>query len=297
MISDFISLFFYYFFKFLTKVLPKKLMDFKIWVLSILIYHIYRKYNKIINTNLTLTFPNLTKKEKNKIGRESIYNLLQVIIGFMRRSNISKEEFLKDIEVKNEDILKNALKENKKIILFTAHYSNWEVLPLVVTTYFNTPFSVIGRKLNSKAMDKILFKQREKFNIEMIYRKGAMKNSLKRLKENRPIGFLIDQHLGAKQGGIEVDFFGKRVFQSPAISILARQLDALIIPVFIETKDYKKHTITIYNPLETIKTQNKQEDIFKMTQEQSNFIEKIVKKEPAPWLWSHKKFKGFYLYE
>ena len=291
---DYLYISTYYIFEFLVRILPKSLMNKLLYRLSSFVYRIDKKHHDIINTNLDLAFNNtMSQSQKDIIGKHTFYNLLQTIIGFMRRGKIHKKELLKYITYKNEDILLNALKQEKKIIFITGHYSNWELIPPILTSKFGINLSIIGRKLDSEIMDKLLVRKREKFNVKMIYRQGAMKYAIKTLKENNALGLLLDQHISPKQGAIEVKFFNHRVYQSPAASILGRLTNAVIIPVFISTNNYNDYTLTFYPILPIIKTKNKEADIQKMTQAQSDIIEKVIYNKPDEWFWVHKRWKAF----
>ncbi len=292
---DYLYLFLYKLFSLLAKILPKKTMDFLLKGLAKFAYKVDKKHNHIINANLKLAFKDsLRKIERDKIGVRVFYNLLQTIIGFIKRDGKSKEEILKDIEFKNSYILQNAIDNKKKIIFITGHYSNWELLPLSVSAKFGINIVGVGRKLDSELMDRVLIKNREKFGIEMVYRKGGLKGIIKALKNGKAVGLLLDQHLGAKQGGVEINFFNHKALHSPSASILARNFQATLIPVFISTNNYKKYTITFYNPLPLIKTENKEQDIIDMTQAQAKITEDIIKEKPNEWFWVHKRWKGFY---
>jgi len=292
---DYLYLFLYKIFALLSKLLPRGFMDRLLMSISKFAYRFDRKHNHIINANLKLAFGDkLSQEKRDKIGVSVFYNLLQNIVGFMRRDSSSREEILKDIEFKNSYILEDALKSKRAIVLMTAHYSNWELLPVAVALEFNIDLVAVGRRLDSAVMDRILKRNREKYGVEMIYRKGAIKNLLKALRAGRVVGLLLDQHLGEKQGGIGVSFFGHKALHSPSASILARNLDAIIIPVFIHTTDYRKYEISFYKPIEPIKSKDKRLDILNMTQAQASITQSVIEKDPSQWFWVHKRWKGFY---
>ncbi len=80
----------------------------------------------------------------------------------MRRENLSKEQILRDVEFENPNILQTALDKGKRVIFITAHYNNWELLPIAVASKFNIKLvRFVGRKLDSKLMDRILKDSRE----------------------------------------------------------------------------------------------------------------------------------------
>lgn len=263
--------------------------------LSFLVYRLDKKHKHIINANLNLAFGDkLTQLQRDAIGKRTFYNLTQTIIGFMRRSGKSKEELLQNVTFKNGYILQNAIDNNKKIIFVTGHYSNWELLPPAITSKFGITLVGIGRQLDSLLMDKVLIKNREQFGVEMLYRRGGMKGSIKALREGKAIGLLLDQHLGARQGGIEVNFFNHKAMHSPAASVLARNFEADMIPAYISTDDYKHYVVTFYEPILFTKTDNKDADLLKMTQAQANIMQEVITNKPEEWFWVHKRWKGFY---
>ena len=292
---DYLYLFLYKIFALLSRILPRGLMDRLLMAISKFAYKFDRKHNHIINANLKLAFGDkLSQNRRDEIGINVFYNLLQNIIGFMRRDSSSKEEILKGIEFKNSHIFQKALEDKRAVVLITAHYSNWELLSIAVALKFNIELVAVGRKLDSPLMDRVLKRNREKYGVEMVYRRGAIKNLLKALKMGKVVGLLLDQHLGERQGGVEVSFFNHKALHSPSASILARSLDALIIPIFIHTENYKSYKITFYEPIELLKTENREADILKMTQAQALVTQKIIENDPNQWFWVHKRWKGFY---
>lgn len=281
----------FYLFKFLIWIVPDKWMIFLMKGLSSLIYKIDKKHRKIAQVNLDLAYGDtLPQEEKEKIIKEAYLNLGLLLVDFIKNQGISREALLKKVSFKNEEILQQALKEKRKIILITAHYGNWELLPLSIAAKFG-PLTGVGRKLDSPAMDRILNQNRQQFDIEMLDKKGAMKSMIQVLKNDRMLGLLVDQNTSENEG-ILVDFFGKPVRHTPSAAILARRFDALIIPAFITTEDHQKYQITFYAPIVTEKTEDKDKDIFASVQKQARITEEVIRKKPDGWFWLHQRWKN-----
>jgi KDO2-lipid IV(A) lauroyltransferase len=259
--------------------------------LALFIYTVDKKHRKIAHVNLELAYGDrISNEQKEKIVKASYLNLLLLLADFIKNQGISKEELLEKVTFENETVLSNALKNDKKIILITAHYGNWELLPLSLAAQFG-PLTGVGRKLDSNAMDQILNKNRQQFDIEMLDKKGAMRDMISVLKHDRMLGLLVDQNTSENEG-ILVDFFGKPVRHTPAAAILARRFDALIIPAFITTDDHFHYKITFYEPIETDKTEDKDKDISDSVQKQAKITEEIIRKKPEEWFWLHKRWKN-----
>jgi len=255
-------------------------------------YTISKKHQKIINTNLDIAFDKtLTKQEKKEYGISAFMNLLDATLGIISRDNMKKEDVLKNVTFEGEEIVKRYQDSDKKIIFVTGHQGNWELLSQAIAIRFDFTVVGVGRELDSKLMDKKLKENREKFNVEMVYKKGAMKGCIKALSQNKAIGILIDQSIRVNQS-IEVDFFGHPATHTPLASILSRKFDIDLIPAFISTKDYINYNIKIYEPIKSIKTEHHDEDLKNLTQAQANAMERAIKAHPKEWFWMHKRWKN-----
>ena len=289
--KDFFYVALFYSFKFLIWITPDKIMYYVSKGLSRLIYFFDKKHRKIAHVNLELAYGDrLSNKKKEKIIKASYLNLMLLLIDFIKNQGISKEDLLEKVTFKNETVLLNALKNDQKIILMTAHYGNWELLPLSLAAKF-APLTGVGRKLDSDVMDSILNKNRQQFDIEMLDKKGAMKDMIKVLRNNRMLGLLVDQNTSENKG-LLVDFFGKPVRHTHAAAILARRFNATIIPAFITTEDHKNYLITFYDPIWTDKTDDKDKDILESVQKQAKITEEIIREKPEEWFWLHKRWKN-----
>lgn len=281
----------FYTFKFFIWIIPNRVMDYIAKGLASLSYTIDKKHRKIAGVNLELAYGDtLSNEKKMKIIKATYLNLIYLLIDFIKNQGISKDELLAKVTFRNSEIITNAMHNDSKIILMTAHYGNWELLPLSIAAKFG-PLTGVGRKLDSDVMDKILSKNRQQFNIEMLDKKGAMRDMISVLKHNRMLGLLVDQNTSEKEG-ILVDFFGKPVRHTPSAAILARRFDALIIPAFITTEDHRHYEITFYEPIVTKKSEDKERDIFESVQEQAKMTEEIIRKKPQAWLWLHQRWKN-----
>ncbi len=282
----------YKFFGLILKLLPRDMMIKLMKGISWFAYTISKKHQKIINTNLEIAFGNsLSNKEKKAYGISAFMNLLDTTLGIIERDGMSKEEVIKNVTFEGEEIVKKYQDAGKKIIFITGHQGNWELLSQSIAIKFNLTLVGVGRKLDSDLMDKILKENRERFNVEMVYKKGAMKGCIKALGQNKAVGILVDQAIRPNQS-IEVDFFNHPVTHTPLASILSRKFEIDLIPAFISTDDYKNYHVKIYEPIKTIKTDNQEEDLTKLTQLQANAMQKAIEAHPKEWFWMHKRWKN-----
>lgn len=266
----------YYLFKVLFY-LGKKQYLHKIWWFFYY-FDFWRK--KIVFKNLDIAFPKKDKKEKIKIAKNFYKNFLKF---FEDAIIFNKDPNLLNIEIKNKTFLENVLKLNEPVILVTAHFGNWEILPKYIYYQCKKPIAIVMRKIDHPKIDDFFRKIRGNENIKII-QKNNIKETIKALKkEKRLVGILIDQYISYKRNP-KILFFKETRFNS-AVSRLSKSLNAVVLPVFIylekdkyivEFKEYKKFEATT---------------IEEFTKWQANTIENMIKKYPDQYYWFHNRWK------
>ena len=283
----------FYTLKFLIFILPSSLQKMLAKFLAFAFMKLKKKRFHVVMTNLDLAFGETkTKGEKLEIAKKCYYNFAKYLgINFILNQNTTKQKILKQVVFKNEHFLLDAIRSGRPIIVTTAHFGQWEIFPLAVAAHFG-PSSVLGRRLDSSVMDKILRANRAQFDVELIDKDGGAKDILKALKARRIVGILVDQNTAPKDG-IKVQFFGKDVLHTPAASVLAQKTNALIINAFIYQKGENLNEICFEEPID-ISTFDKEDAVQKATQMQCSACEEMVRARPEEYFWFHQRFKRFY---
>ena len=283
----------FYTLKFLIFILPSSLQRTLAKFLAFAFMKLKKKRFHVVMTNLNLAFGETkTKEEKLEIAKKCYYNFAKYLgINFILNQNTTKQKILEQVVFKNEHFLLDAIKSGRPIIVTTAHFGQWEIFALAVAAHFG-PSSVLGRKLDSSVMDKILRANRAQFDVELIDKDGGAKDILKALKARRIVGILVDQNTAPKDG-IKVKFFGKDVLHTPAASVLAQKTNALIINAFIYQKGENLNEICFEEPID-ISTFDKEDAVQKATQMQCSACEEMVRARPEEYFWFHQRFKRFY---
>ena len=270
--------FFYYGFKFVEKsieILPENSL---INILGNAGYLLDTKRKKVIFTNLNLAFPEKSKAQKKKIAKKVYKNFARNLIEFVKNKKLSKKKLLEKVEFVGFEKL------NYPVIFVTAHFGNWEILPIVFGSKFEK-INIVYRKLDNEKLNEEIIKSRKKFNVDVIEKKGALKKLISALKRKETVGILVDQNTAANEG-IETTFFGKKVLQTPSAAILSKKFNTPIAMAFALPKEDKWQII--------IKDVFYTDDIQKSVDRQSKVIEEMVRKYPDEYYWFHKKFKHFY---
>ena len=256
-------------------------------------YIFAKKTNKIIETNLNFVFENsLSQNEIKEIQKYSYFNMILWAQSLIENLDVTDEELKQTVQIENAHIIENLKKENKPIILISAHFGNIEMLSCYINR-FVIPLNQVARESNFEEIDEFIVKGREASGSKIIFKSGALKKLIRAMMQKEAVSLLIDQNINSKDGE-EVEFLGKKAYQTSSSALLARKFDAYIVPLAIFNQDNYKYKIKIYEPIIPIKTSNEDEDLKQISQLEANAISAIIKEDKKQWFWPHKRFKSHY---
>ena len=278
---------------FILKNLPKSLRRAFFRFVANLGYIFAKKTNKIIETNLNFVFENsLSQNEIKDIQKYSYFNMVLWAQSLIENLDVTDEELKQTVQIENAHIIEDLKKQNRPIILISAHYGNIEMLSCYINR-FVIPLNQVARESNFQEIDDFIVKSREASGSKIIFKSGALKKLIRAMMQKEAVSLLIDQNINSKDGE-EVEFLGKTAYQTSSSALLARKFDAYIVPLAIFNQDDYKYKIKIYEPIIPIKTSNEDEDLKNISQLEANAISAIIKEDKKQWFWPHKRFKSHY---
>ena len=250
-------------------------------------YAVNFKHRKIIKANLHFCFPQKSDEEIRTLTLNIYKNFAQFGFDMLKNQNATKESIKNLVSMDNMDILQKAFETKRVIVFTTAHYSCWELVPFIYASYFGG-ISVVSRTLDSKVMNDLLVKSRTKhFDVELIDKVGGAKKMLLAIKNKRALGILTDQDASDNESMV-LEFFGKKVNWVLGASVIAKKVDALLIPAFIYQKD-DKYAVRCFEAMDAA-THSKEE----LTLYQAKCCEEMISFKPDQYFFFHKRFKRFY---
>ena len=245
------------------------------------------KHRKIALNNIRNAFPEKSNSEHIEIAKNSFSNLGIVLLEFFQFEKIFKNH-KKILRIDGLDSAVQALENGKGVIFFTGHFGNWELLALESGVQ-KFEFLAVARPLKNKWIYKHIQKIRKKAGIEILDKKGIVRDVITALRANKCVGFVGDQYAGSN--GLFVDFFGRPASTTPAMATFARKTGAAIIPAFDHINPDGTHVTIVYPPVYVPQTDNSEKDIFDATQKLMKILENEIKKYPGLWLWAHRKWR------
>ena len=266
----------------LLRVLPLNISSFLMGRLASLIGPKLGVTKKAYN-NIKNAMPENNEKEILKIIKNMWENLGRVIGEYphLRKLLPGKNSKIQVFGKRNLFLVK---KTKTPAIFFSAHFANWEILPMV-SIKNGIPVLTIFRKPNNPIINLLIKFLRSDIPMAPKGKEGA-KKIIYSLKNGISIGLVIDQKMN---NGIEVPFFNRPAMTSDTLAQLCLKIKSLVIPVEVERIKNTNFKVTFHKPLK-ISENGKKKSPNKIMTEVNLIMEKWIRKNPGQWLWLHRRW-------
>ena len=197
------------------------------------------------------------------------------------------KKYIKDrkfIEVRNFDLIKNSISQNKGVLLFTPHLGNIEILINYLGSEFDT--TIPYTKPKNSSLDKIITKSRNDAGVKMVSADASgIRKILSALKEKKLVAIASDQ-VPKKGNGSFSKFFNNEIYSMTLLPKLQEKTDCMVHLMYCERKRNASGFVIHFQESIDLK-QGTQEGVDRMNIE----FEKCIMELPGQYSWEYKKFK------
>ncbi len=248
------------------------------------------KYRKdVVFKNLDIAFPEKSYPWKEEVYKSTISNIGRNIVEFLRMPYYYQSKEIKRIFSIEEgkDLLDKYREQGA--VLVTAHLGNWEIAGSGLTAY-SYPITALAYRQKNEKINAVIESIRKESGMEIIYHDQNLKTFLKALNQGRYIAFLVDQN-ALRHRGVFVDFFGLKASTVTFPAKLAVKYNKPILFSYCIYSENEKKYKAYIKEIHYKKSGNFEEDIKRLTQSYTKYIEEAVKRYPGQYLWTHKRWK------
>lgn len=258
-----------------------------------ILYHLVKYRRKVVRENLTSSFPNKNLKEIKKIERCYYRYLGDQIVETLKLLHISDKELIRRVKVTNYEAVNETLGAGKNAVLMMGHYNNWEWAQEITRYFIPEAFMAsIYHPLDNKDWDEIFKKLRSRWNAHIVPMAKAPRVLLN--KQNMPwvCGFIADAYTWHKNEDNWIEFLNHKTWFIYGPEEIGDKVGADFF--YLEMNRLKRgHYEIIFHPLPSIPDSSSltTDPSFPITRLFWKEFEKTIKRNPAYWLWSHKRWK------
>ena len=274
----------------LLKYISRQPLSVSRWIARILalIVNIFKvsKTSDVIRLNLEISLSELSTQERERITRAAIRNELMSYFEFFSIWGSSNQKNIERVhKVIGEDLLHDALAQNKGLVLIVPHFGTWEIMNAYVAQF--TSMTIMYKPVKNQAADQFVraARSREQANLVPTDESGV-RQIFKALKQGGTTVILPDHTPNV--GGEYIPYFGVPLATSNLSAKLIQKTKARALFLYALRNEDAGFDIHI----EAIDEKIYQGDVNQGTGIIINTIENLIQRHPEHYHWSYKRFRA-----
>ena len=256
-------------------------------IISLTLYYLVRYRKKVVEANLQSAFPEKSRSEIKKIEKKFYRYLGDQIVETVKLLHISPRQLQRRVTMSNIGVVNDSLREGKCAVVLMGHYGNWEWVQEITRELLpGTYMCSIYHPLKNKAWDDFSIRLRSRWHAHIVAMKKATRILLD--KDNRPwvCGFISDARPDVRHDENTVEFLNHKTRFITGPEIIGHKVgaDYFYLDMVRIKRGYYEIRFSRLQPSSTGQS-------FPHLREFWKEFEESIRKAPAYWLWSHKRWK------
>ncbi len=248
------------------------------------------KYRKgVIIDNLHKSFPQKSEAELHTIAAKYYSHLADLMVEAVKMLTISRKQLLKRYKCLNVELVEDFYKQNRSIILTSAHYNNWEYMVASLDMQIPHHGIGVGKRMSNKTFEKLAFKHRTRYGTEVCYADNV-RQVMERDLANKALSaymLLSDQSPNDAKKCYWATFLNQPTALIYGAEYFAKKYD---LPVLFYRVSKPKRGYYEVN-FEVITANPQQTPYGMITETIASKTEQAICHAPEFWLWSHRRWK------
>ena len=244
----------------------------------------YRK--KIVMQNLAHAFPEKTEAERAAIAHEFFIHFIDTWIETIRLLSMSRTSIERMISY-DYSLLQQYAARGQSVQLMAGHFMNWELINMSLPIHQPLVWVGIYMKLSSKAMERLFLKIRGRFGAVLVPAQVVRNGMDQYLQQPYLLGLGADQSPSKPAQSYWMYFLNQPTAFAvgPGRNACKRQLPVVFFWIERQRRGrYVFHLESMFDTAEGLTPE-------KLTQDFAQRLERIVRQQPANYLWSHRRWK------
>ncbi|MGE4132503.1 MAG: lysophospholipid acyltransferase family protein [Bdellovibrionales bacterium] len=257
--------------------------------LAFLWYDLFRIRRQVVEGNLALAFPDMSPKERVRLGRKNLRHIAMNLIEYSYLPFLNKKNVYRRFRFHNEELLQQALARGKGVLLMTLHLGNGD-LACAALALAGYPMTMVSKFFKLQWLNDLWFKMRERLGVKFVPPRDSSFVLLRSLRQGRAVIIPLDQFTGPPIG-VRTQFFGHETGTAAGLALMAERSGAPVLSVY--TVREKDGTHGVYFMREMPVRTSPEDTPEQITQRFNDELESFVKLHPDQWMWIHKRWKKF----
>lgn len=256
-------------------------------LLYLLLYRLVGYRKEVVRSNLKRSFPEKSRAELRTIERRFYQHLCDLIVESIKAFSLSRQQLLQRAKFRNPEVLQPYFDRGQSVVIASGHYNSWELA--AAGSHLQMAHQAVGiyAPIKQPFLNRRILASRQRHGMRMV--------AIKELKswvdnyQGVPMALLFatDQSPRRVKTAYWTQFLGQATGVMMGTEVYARRLDW---PVFWGRVEKVKRGHYEFS-CELITDQPKAWAEGEITEQHVRRLEADICREPAYWLWSHKRWK------
>lgn len=271
----------------LVGIMPFRIMYAFSDVMFFVIYHVIGYRRNVVMVNLCSSFPEKSMDEINLLTKKFYQHLCDISLEGMKGFTMSQEELIRRHHILNPELADHHFNKSVSTIAVPGHFNNWEWGTLSPGLQIEYPIVGFYKCMSNKHVDLFVKTHRAKFNTRL----ASLTETSCTFKElsGLPHVYLMasDQCPTNMKECYWIDFLNQETAWLHGPEKYARRYNWPV--VYVDIQKVKRGYYELKLVLLTDNPASLPEG--EITRLYTQQLEKSILREPAHWLWSHKRWK------
>lgn len=259
-------------------------------LLYLLLYYVLRYRRRVVGRNLRESFPEKSEQEIRQTQRAFYHWFCDYLVESVKLLTISPEELKRRMTFKGVEMVNERIESGQSCALYLGHYCNWEwvsSLPLWFTK--KAQCGQIYHPIENAEFDRLFLKIRQRMGSRCIAMNDTLREILRYHREGQPvvIGYISDQVPHWRNIHHWCDFLHHDTPVLTGTERIVRKVNHAVF--YLDMRRVRRgYYEGEFKPI-TFEPNTLPE--YDITTRYFQQLEATIRRQPAFWLWSHKRWK------
>ena len=275
------------FFLYLLSLLPFWVLYLLSDAVFIILFYVAKYRRKVVQENLRNAFPEKTETERAAIEKKFFGFLADLMLEAIKLISISELQLKKHFTLNNPEYLDTVFTRQKSVLGALGHYGNWEMAAQILGFSTKKKKLFIYKPLKNKVLDQFIRKIRSRFGSLPVTMKATLR-TLVQLKNEPKLTVFVSDQTPVRE---ETQYFSQFLNQPTAVFLGIEKMAMMTNDpvIFCDIRVVKRgYYSCTFVPLINEPKRTAEHEI---TDLHVQYLEKVIREEPAYWLWSHRRWK------
>lgn len=267
---------------FLVRFVPQRMAYWLCSLIGGIVFALNHGTREAVLDNLRHVLPAATYRQRRKIGRKIVRNVVKNYYDVVRPPSIKAERLESTITIHGIERLDEALAFGKGVIIAGPHIGNFSIVAQLAAAR-GYKMSIVAEDIEPPRLYNYVNSLRARFGLRMIKLGSAEVRTIYRLLRNNE-GLMLATDRDVNDDGVPTLFFDAPADLPPGPIALALRLGTPLLTAYTNRLPDNTSVVYINPPVEFIRTGDRELDLKVNMRRMAQILEGMILKAPDQWV-------------